>query len=169
MAEPYVGEIRIFGGNFAPAGWAFCDGSQLSIAENPVLFDLIGTTFGGNGTTNFNVPDLRGRAPIHQIPSFIFGSNGGAESVAITAPQLPVHTHTPHGATVGNAAGPVGNYWSTDSGGNVGACHPVPPAPNGQMNAAALSSAGGNQAHQNMQPYLGISYIISLFGLFPSQ
>src|SRR5450755_3796928 len=138
MSQPFVGEIRMFGGNFAPAGWAFCDGSVLSIAQNSVLFQLIGTTYGGDGQNSFNLPDLRGRAPVHQGPAFVIGSNGGTESVTVIAQQLPVHTHTAQGATVGNAPGPVGNYWATDSGGNVAAYHTVPPAPDGQMNPAAL-------------------------------
>ena len=168
MSQPYIGEIRMFAGNFAPADWALCDGSLLAIAENSVLFALIGTTYGGDGQTTFALPDLRGRAPVHQGPNFVIGSRAGTESVAVTSQQLPVHTHTPHAATVGNATGPVGNYWSTDAGGNVAAYHTVPPPPNGQMNAAAISSAGDNLWHENMQPFLAISYIISLFGVFPS-
>jgi microcystin-dependent protein len=171
MSEPYIGEIRMFAGNFAPANWAFCDGQIIAINQNQALFALIGTTYGGDGVQTFGLPDLRGRAPVHEsgATGFTIGARAGTETVAVTAQQLPAHTHTPRGATVGNAAGPVGNYWSTDSGGNVAAYHTVPPAPNGQMNGAALSSVGGNQAHQNMQPFLAISYIISLFGIFPSR
>jgi microcystin-dependent protein len=169
MSQPFVGEIRMFGGNFAPFGWAFCDGSQLSIAENSVLFQLIGTTYGGDGQNTFNLPDLRGRAPIHQGAGFVIGSKGGTETVTVTPQQLPVHSHTARGAAVGNAPGPVGNYWSADSGGNVAAYHTVTAAPGGQMNAAALGHAGSDLPHENMQPVLTISYIISLFGIFPSQ
>jgi microcystin-dependent protein len=169
MSQPFLGEIRMFAGNFAPQDWAFCDGQLMAIAQAQALFALVGTTYGGDGVQTFGLPDLRGRAPIHQSPNFVIGSRAGTESVAVTAQQLPAHTHTPHGATVGNAAGPVGNYWSTDSGGNVAAYHTVPPPPDGQMNAAALSSAGSNLPHENMQPFLTISYIIALAGIFPSQ
>jgi len=169
MAEPFLGEIRMFAGNYAPAGWLFCNGQLLAIAENSALFSLIGTTYGGDGVRNFAVPDLRGRAPLHQGPGYALGANGGSETVAVTAQQLPAHSHGAQGSTAGNAAGPVGNFWSTDPGGNVAKYYKVPPAPDGQMNASAVGPAGGGQPHQNMQPFLTISYIISLSGIYPSQ
>lgn len=169
MSSPFVGEIRLFAGNFAPLNWAFCNGQLLSIAQNPVLFQLIGTTYGGDGINTFAVPDLRGRAPIHFSGGFPIGSLVGSENVTLTNANLPAHSHTARGAGVSNAAGPVGNYWSADSGGNVAAYHKVPPPPNTQMSNSALSSAGGNQPHENMQPFLTITYIISLEGIFPTQ
>jgi|SRR5271169_3759327 len=169
MSEPYVGEIRMFAGNFAPLDWMFCDGSVLSITQYEVLYTLIGTTYGGNGTTTFALPDLRGRAPIHQGAGFAMGQFAGTENVTVTQLQMPQHTHAARGATIGNATGPIGSYWSTDPGGNVAAYSKVPPAPNGAMNAAAIGAAGSDVPHPNMQPFLAISYIISLFGVFPSQ
>ena len=169
MSEPYVGEIRMFAGNFAPANWAFCDGSLLAIAQNEVLFALIGTTYGGDGVTTYALPDLRGRAPVHQGPGFAMGQLSGTETVTLTQQQIPSHSHAPRASTAGNAASPVGNFWSADAGGNVASYSKVPPTPNGTMNAAAIGAAGSDVPHQNMQPYLAISYIISLFGIFPSQ
>src|ERR1700690_3704894 len=169
MSEPYVGEIRMFAGNFAPQNWMFCDGSLLSIAEFEVLFVLIGTTYGGNGTTTFALPDLRGRAPIHQGAGFVIGQFAGSENVTVTQAQMPQHTHVARGATVGNAQGPIGSYWSTDSGGNVAAYHTVQSAPGGAMNGTAIGAAGSGIPPPHMQQYLAVSYIISLFGVFPSQ
>ena len=170
MANPYVGEIRIFAGNFAPQGWAFCDGSLLSIAENVVLFDLIGTTYGGDGQNTFGLPDLRGRVPIHQGSGYVIGALSGSESVALTGAQLPVHTHAVHSSTAhGNTSSPAGTLWATDG---TGVAAPYrKPASGGSAVALAggtVAPSGGGQPHENRQPLLAMNYIISLFGIFPS-
>ena len=171
MSQPFVGEIRIFAGNFAPTGWMFCDGSLLAISQYQTLFQLIGTTYGGDGTSNFALPDLRGRAPIHQGTgggsSYVIGQNGGVESVTLTTNQIPAHSHAPQAAAgaPGNPANsPANNVWSGWTGGQFSSA-----APSVAMDGSAISSAGGSQPHDNMIPFLTISFIISLFGIFPSQ
>jgi microcystin-dependent protein len=171
MATPYIGEIRIFGGNFPPQGWAFCDGSLLAISENDALFNLIGTTYGGNGTNTFALPDLRGRVAVHQgsngSSSYVIGQQGGGETVTLATGQLPAHTHQANGGPAGTTVSPSGNFWSTDPAGNTAAY--ASSTPDSKMNAGALSSAGGSQPHDNMSPYLVTNYIISLFGIYPSR
>lgn len=170
MAQPYVGEIRMFGGNFAPAGWMFCDGSLLSIAENEVLFQLIGTTYGGDGQNTFALPDLRGRLPIHQGNggggSYILAQTGGVEQVTLTMMQLPNHNH-PGGCNSGdgNNASPANAIPATNT---TALAYVAAATPAANMNVAAIGNTGGNQPHDNIQPYLCVSYIISLFGIFPS-
>lgn len=167
MAQPYVGEIRMFAGNFAPAGWQFCDGSLLPISEYETLFNLIGTTFGGDGETTFAMPDLRGRVPIHQGGGFILGETGGVETVTLTVQQIPSHSH-PFLATVNfaNATTPQGNVLAQT---NVAGVQQYFPAQGNQPLAAnSVLPVGGSQPHDNMQPYLCVSFIISLFGIFPS-
>lgn len=167
MSEPYVGEIRIFPGNFAPLGWALCDGALMSIANYEVLFNLIGTTYGGDGMNTFALPDLRGRAPIHQGAGFIIGQSGGTETVTLAANQLPSHTHAPAAASGGSgtpANSPAGKVWSGWTGGQFSS-----QAPTAAMNPAALSADGGSLPHDNMVPFQAINFIISLFGIFPSQ
>jgi microcystin-dependent protein len=165
MADPYVGEIRMFAGTFAPAGWAFCDGSQQSIAENDVLFNLIGTTYGGDGQETFNLPDLRGRVPVHVGSGFAQAQAAGTEQVALTSLQMPLHSHPLVATTAtGNAAGPQGNLLAASGSSNVYRQGP---------GAAALSNqsvgpAGGSLPHTNLQPYLCVNFIISLFGIYPS-
>ena len=164
MAQPYVGEIRMFAGNFAPAGWMFCEGQLLPISENETLFNLIGTTYGGDGQSTFALPDLRGRIPIHQGNGFILAETGGAEEITLTVNQIPAHGHPLLAsealatqelpATNVTAQGEVALY------GNE--------APFTPMNAAAVGPVGGSQPHTNFQPYLCVDFIISLFGLFPS-
>jgi len=171
MAQPYVGEIRMFAGNFAPAGWMFCDGTQLAISENETLFQLIGTTYGGDGQSTFDLPDLRGRTPVHQGTdpgtgtNFIVGESGGVESVTLTTQQIPQHNHAFMATTaIGTQANPGGNLLSNSQG-------PQPyiqENPDGNLNAQAVQPTGGSQPHDNLQPYLGINFIISLFGIFPS-
>ena len=172
MATPYVGEIRIFAGNFAPQGWALCQGQLLPIAENDVLFALIGTTYGGDGQNTFALPNLAGRIPIHQgtgpgLSNQVIGQLGGSENVTLTTGQLPVHSHTAACSDSGaDQVTPGGNFWSTDPGGNTAAYNNTS---NKQMAATAVGNSGGGQAHDNMQPFVVIDYIISLFGIFPSQ
>ncbi len=164
MAQPYVGEIRMFAGNFAPAGWMFCEGQLISIAENETLFQLIGTTYGGDGQETFALPDLRGRIPIHQGNGFILAETGGAEEITLTVAQIPAHSH-PFLASTGNAS-------DNNPGNNVLATPTVDvyvsSAPFANMAATAISSVGGSQPHTNFQPYLCVDFIISLFGIFPS-
>jgi microcystin-dependent protein len=166
MSTPYIGEIRIFAGNFAPNGWLFCDGSLLPISQYDTLFQLIGTTFGGDGQQTFQLPDLRGRVPLNQGSGFVMGQAGGQELVTLTTSQLPSHTHVAAGSSVpGNADSPAGaNAWAAVATPLYGAV-----APNASMNASALAATGGNQPHDNMPPFVGINFIISLFGVFPSQ
>jgi microcystin-dependent protein len=168
-ADPFVGEITFFSGNFAPVGWAFCDGSLLSIAEYDTLFALIGTTYGGDGQNNFALPDLRGRVPIHQGTSlgstYTIGQTGGTETVTLTPAQIPLHNHIPNvNAGAGNADTPNGNVWAKASSGTPYAA--APSAVN--MNTATISAIGGSQPHNNMVPFVAVNYIISLFGVFPS-
>jgi microcystin-dependent protein len=167
MSNPYVGEIRLFGGNFAPLGWALCDGSVLPISENETLFNLIGTIYGGDGQSTFALPDLRGRVPIHIGHGHVQGELSGAETVTLSTAQLPPHTHAlmASSATATAAAGPAGNVPAAAS--NVQFYGPS--APDRAMSAAALSPAGASRPHDNMAPFLGITFIISLFGIFPSQ
>jgi microcystin-dependent protein len=165
MAQPYVGEIRMFGGNFAPAGWMFCEGQLLPISENETLFNLIGTTYGGDGQSTFALPDLRGRLPIHQGNGFILAETGGAEEVTLTVQQIPAHSH-PFLASKGpgNVNGPAGNVTGESAAVKIYFAD----VPSVAMNAAAVGPAGGSQPHTNFQPYLCVDFIISLFGIFPS-
>ena len=165
MAQPYVGEIRMFAGNFAPAGWSFCEGQLMPISENETLFQLIGTTYGGDGQSTFALPDLRGRLPIHQGNGFILAETGGAEEVTLTVSQIPAHSHPKTAAAVGgNAASPAGNLPAS----SFGVVPYLNDVPSGNFNAAAIAPVGGSQPHTNFQPYLCVDFIISLFGIFPS-
>ena len=165
--DPFVGEIRMFGGNFAPAGWAFCNGQVLPISEYETLFNLIGTTYGGDGQSNFALPNLQGRVPVHQGSSFTLGALAGSETVPLTQNQLPLHSHAFLGsANPGGQTSPVGNGVATIVAGSAY----IQAAATTALNPASISSApGGNQPHQNMQPFLCISFIISLFGIYPTQ
>lgn len=169
MSNPYVGEIRMFGGNFAPSGWAFCNGALIAISENDVLFNLIGTTYGGDGQTTFALPNLQGRVPIHQGAGFVIGQLAGTETVTLTANQIPLHSHPPACNTgAGNSSAPSGNVWA----GNANTSLPQFTSTTAglvAMNAATIGTNGNNQPHQNLMPFLAISFIISLFGIFPSQ
>lgn len=164
MSEPFIGEIRMFGGNFAPQGWAFCDGAAIAISENDALFALIGTTYGGDGQTTFNLPDLRGRLPVHQGSGFIIGQSAGTESVTLTVNQMPQHTHAVSARTSATAGSPSGAMY----GGNTTTTI-YTPTPSAPMNAAMVGVGGGSQPHGNMMPYGVVSFIISLYGIFPSQ
>jgi len=169
MSQPFIGEVRLVGFNFAPVGWATCNGAVHSIAENSTLFNLIGTTYGGNGQTTFNLPDLQGRIPLHQgsngISTYVIGQVGGVESVTITLNQFPSHTH-PLQASSANASSniPANNTL----GANVSAYTGV--APSIALNNAMIgSSGGGSQPHENRQPFVVLNWVISLFGIYPSQ
>jgi microcystin-dependent protein len=170
MSQPYVGEIRLFGGNFAPQGWAFCDGSTLAISEFEVLFNLIGTTYGGDGQSTFNLPDLRGRLPVHMGTSnlgstYVIGQRAGEEQVTLTTGQLPIHTHVPQANTgTGTEASPAGNVWA----GSANLPYKAG-TPGAAVAPQAVQGAGGGLPHDNMVPFLAVNFIISLFGIFPSQ
>ena len=166
MAQPYVGEIRMFAGNFAPAGWMFCSGQLLPISENETLFQLIGTTYGGDGQSTLGLPDLRSRVPIHQGSGFTLAQAGGAEEVTLTVQEIAAHSHA-LAASMNSATNntPTGNVT-----GQVGATQiyreMTPTVP---MSTLAVTATGGSQPHANIQPYLTINFIISLFGIFPTQ
>lgn len=165
MAQPYVGELRMFAGTFAPAGWMFCEGQLLPISEYETLFNLIGTTYGGDGESTFALPDLRGRIPIHQGNGFILAETGGAEEITLTVNQIPAHSHP----FVGRAGG--GNQSIPQDGliAMSGLRHFTDEtAPASMMHPTMIGPAGGSQPHTNFQPYLCVSFIISLFGIFPS-
>jgi microcystin-dependent protein len=164
MAQPYVGEIRMFAGNFAPAGWMFCEGQLLPISENETLFQLIGTTYGGDGQSTFALPDLRGRLPLHQGNGFILAETGGAEEITLTVQQIPAHTHPLLGSTsLADSPSPENRLPARSTSLNtfINDASSV----NTGMN---LGPTGGSQPHTNFQPYLCIDFIISLFGIFPS-
>ena len=172
MSQPYVGEIRMFGGNFAPAGWAFCNGQPLPISENETLFNLIGTTYGGDGQETFNLPDLQGRVPLHagQGPgitqNYQLGEVSGVESVTITQATTPIHNHALIASTAtATDPNPNGNILATSA--TISAYVIDVAGPN--LAASAVSQVGGSQPHDNMMPFLCVSFIISLFGIFPHQ
>jgi microcystin-dependent protein len=165
MSTPFLGEIRMFAGNFAPVGWQLCNGQLLPIAEYDALFALIGTTYGGNGTTTFALPDLRSRIPVHQGSGYVMGQSAGEEQVTLLMTQIPAHSHTPQAQSAnGNQPGPGAGFWASSSLDQFSAV-----APNGSMNALMIENAGGNQAHNNIMPYLVVNFIIALEGIFPSQ
>jgi microcystin-dependent protein len=166
MAQPYVGEIRMFAGNFAPAGWMFCEGQLLPISEFETLFNLIGTTYGGDGQSTFALPDLRGRIPIHQGNSFTLAETGGVETVTLTVQQIPAHTHPLLAANlVANDPNPGTRVLGESSASSLYQSG----APAAAMAPQSIGSTGGSQPHTNFQPYLCVDFIISLFGIFPSQ
>lgn len=166
MSDPFVGEIRMFGGNFAPAGWMFCEGQLLPISENETLFNLIGTTYGGDGQETFALPDLRGRLPIHQGNGFILAETGGVEEVTLTTQQIPIHTHPFVASTAGaTQTSPTGQVIAQSGQRAVY----TEDSTTTNLAPSAISPMGGSQPHTNFQPYLCINFIISLFGIFPRQ
>jgi microcystin-dependent protein len=157
----------MFGGNFAPAGWAFCNGALLPISENDVLFNLIGTTYGGDGQETFALPNLQSRVPVHQGSGFALGQTGGSESVTLTTNQIPAHSHVPQANnTAGNQQSPQNSVWSAAA---QSINNYINAAPSVAMATGALGPSGGSQPHDNMVPYLCVNFILSLFGIFPSQ
>jgi microcystin-dependent protein len=176
LTAPYIGEIRLFGGNFAPVNWAFCDGQLMSIAENDTLYNLIGTTYGGDGVSTFGIPDMRGRVVAHwgQPPggqNYVYGQKTGAETVTLTTTQLPQHTHTVIATTLeGNTGTPTTSTMLAAA--STGTTIPEYAPPGGAQNLASTGSTvaiGGSQPHENMQPYLGVNFIIALYGIYPTQ
>ena len=171
MAEPFLSEIRMFSFNFAPKGWALCNGQLLPINQNQALFSLLGTTYGGNGQTNFALPNLRGRVPIHEGSGFTLGQAAGQSAHTVTMSEMPAHTHFQTsnmciGGNVVNAAlgDPTNNYWA-NNGKNQYATNTFDQV----MHPTAVTNVGGSQAHNNMMPYLVINFCIALQGIFPSQ
>ncbi|MET3292921.1 UNVERIFIED_CONTAM: microcystin-dependent protein [Brevibacillus sp. OAP136] len=167
MSYPYVGEIRMFGGNFTPAGWKKCEGQILAISEYPDLFNLIKTTYGGDGQSTFALPDLRGRVPIHMGAgagsTYTLGGNGGVENVTLMVNQIPAHTHTPIASTKAGQGSPSGSLWAT----LPLSAYQTDTTNLQQMNTSAIDPVGGSQPHENMMPYLTVNFIISLYGIYP--
>ena len=166
MADPYVGEIRMFAGGFPPAGWMFCEGQLMSISENAMLYTLIGTSYGGDGQSTFALPDLRGRLPLHQGDGFTLAETGGVEEVTLTVPQIPAHAHpalasgapgtADHGGGRLLAVSPSDDHYRADTIADTA------------LDAQSVASVGGSQPHPNMQPYLCVSFIIAVSGIHPS-
>ena len=166
MGEPFVGEIRMFGGSFAPAGWAMCQGQSMPISENETLFNLIGTTYGGDGQETFALPDLRGRLPIHVGNGFVQAETGGAEEVTLTVQQIPAHGHSFLATSSNSNDANAANNVAAQATAGFPYLNAAPPL---AMAAQSIGSTGGSQPHSNFQPYLCIDFIISLFGVFPHQ
>jgi microcystin-dependent protein len=178
--QPFIGEIRMFGGNFAPQGWAFCNGQLLPISENTALFALIGTTYGGDGQSTFALPNLQGRIPVHQGSGFVIGQAAGRETVPLTTVQLPSHSHlvlTTTGSPATAKSTPGGNFIADEVLSGAPSPQPLTYAafagandPNQRaLAASSIQSTGGNAAHDNMVPFVCVNFILSLFGIFPSQ
>jgi microcystin-dependent protein len=171
--NPFIGQIQPFGFNFAPVGWAFCNGQLLSIAQNQALFSLLGTMYGGDGRTTFGLPDLRGRVPIGPrngpgLSNYALGQKGGVETVTLTVNQLPSHNHAAAAASpAGNSNDAISNIWADDAG--VSSATYSSAAASGTMRGDAIGNAGGGQAHENRQPFLAVNFIIALQGIFPSR
>ena len=170
MGQPYVGEIKMFGGDFAPNGWLFCQGQLLAIADYNTLFQSIGTTYGGDGQSTFALPNLSGRVPVHQgngpgLTNRVIGELGGTEAVTLTSQQIPQHTHA---AVVSSSAGSTGVPSSSVTLGIADIDLHIIESPSVNMNTATIGNTGGSQPHNNLQPTLAINFIISLFGIFPS-
>ena len=170
MANQYLGEIRMFAGNFAPAGWALCNGQLLSLSANTALFSILGTTYGGNGTSTFALPNLQGRVAIHAgtgFSTYVLGQQGGTENVTLITNQIPVHNHGVNCNTSGGTqASPASGYPAVES---TGTSLDYAAASNGTMNPAMIGNAGGGQPHTNIQPYLTVNFIIALQGIFPAR
>ena len=167
MSEPFMAEIKVISFNFAPKGWALANGQLLPINQNQALFSILGTTYGGDGMTNFALPNLQGRMPVHAGNGIVLGEQGGEASHTLVASEMPVHTHSAgaHGGTGGAPAGtPVGNTWNYNS-----TQQPYSGTANTTMNPAAVASVGGGQPHDNTSPYLVLNFVIALTGIFPSR
>ncbi len=172
MSEPFVGEIRMFAGNFAPRGWAYCDGQLLAVSQNDALFSLFGTNYGGDGRTTFGLPDMRGRIPIHAgsgpgLSSRRLGEKSGAETVALSSSQIPSHSHTTQGYATSHKADNVDPTDNVPASSSVN-CYSAE-APDTSMADFAVSTAGASQSHTNMMPFLCVHFIVSLVGIYPSR
>lgn len=165
MSDPFVGEIRVFGFNFPPRGWALCDGQLLPISQNQALFSLLGTTYGGDGRTTFALPDLRGRAAQHVAPSIPQGQAAGTETVSLTVNQIPAHTHAVNcSSAAGNQASPAGGFWAQDN-----QPYKIYSSSSDSALAAGAVAPVGGQPHPNLQPYLCVNFCIALQGIYPSR
>jgi len=165
MSSPYLGEVRVFSFNFAPSGWAMCNGQTMSISQNAALFALLGTTYGGNGTTTFQLPNLQGCTPLGSGPSNVLGSSGGESNHTLILQEIPGHAHVPQASNAAASTGnPAGAVWANAAKNNF-----TTTAPTGQMSGGTIASAGGGQAHQNTPPYLVLSFCIALQGIFPTR
>jgi microcystin-dependent protein len=169
MSDQYVGEIRMFGGNFAISGWALCNGSLMSIPQNDTLFNVLGTTYGGDGSSTFALPDLQGRVPVCQgqgagLQNYALGQKAGVESVTLVTANLPIHGHPAIGSTgTANSGSPVGNTWG------VNTLQSFAKNATASMNNGSVSNSGSGQAHNNMPNYLAVTFIIALYGIYPAQ
>ncbi len=162
MSEPFIAEIRLFGVNFAPRGWAFCDGQMIPNSQNPNLFKLIGYTYGGDRSTRFALPDLRGRVPVHPGNGLNLGQPGGEAAHVLTTGEMPAHNHVPMAnASLADKGSPSGNFWATQDGAAYASSNDQ------AMAGAAISSSGGGLSHENMAPYLVLTFIIALQGIYP--
>ena len=169
MSEPFLAEIRIIGFNFAPRGWAYCDGQILPINQNQSLYSLLGTTYGGDGRSTFALPDLRSRTPIHKGDGHTLGQKGGAETVTLTAAEIAAHTHTAKASsTTGDQVTPTGRVLADVTDPDLLYADPAA-ATTTALRPGTVTNAGGGQAHNNMQPYLTLGFVIALRGLFPSR
>ena len=166
MSEPFVAEIRMFAGNFAPRGWMFCEGQLLQISQNDMLFSLLGTVYGGDGQTTFGLPDLRGRSPVHRGSSISLGQMGGEESHSVNQAEMPSHDHVAQASSnAASGAVPTGNVVADSAPNQIYRL----PAEVRDLRAGTVGNAGGGQSHENMQPFLVLNFIIALQGLFPSR
>ena len=170
MAQPYIGEIKMFGGNFAIQGYAFCNGQLVAISQNDALFSLIGTTYGGDGQNTFGLPDLRGRIPVHQgtgpgLSTRTLGQTGGSETVTLTTPQIASHNHSfVATSSNGTTGSPQGNIVAAPS---IGIPYNTSP-PENQLGNQSINNTGGSQSHNNVMPFQCVTYIIALYGIYPS-
>ena len=171
MSEPFLAEVRLVGFNFAPRGWAFCDGQVLPINQNQSLYSLLGTTYGGDGRTSFALPDMRGRCAVHRGDNggldVALGQKGGQETHTLTSAEMPSHNHSEHAASTDASAGsddPAGGVLANNGANNFSSGNP-----NASLGSVTIANAGGGQAHENMQPFLALNYCIALRGLFPSR
>lgn len=173
MAEPFVAQISVFGFNFAPTGWAMCNGQILPISQNTALFSLLGTTFGGNGTSNFALPNLQSSVPVHMgqgsgLSSYVLGQTGGVSTVTLTTAELPAHTHSIGCQTAGGVASPTNAVWGSGSRGKPPA-YSTTASPTADLSGSALAATGSGQPHNNLSPYLTLNFCIALVGIYPSR